>query len=140
MSKVKDIIKNNYGDFIRIGSALGVAGSASRWYNGIKDHVLNEVIKDIGNGLTDSIDIPFGLYGLGETINVCKDIDKDIKNEERATILEWTGRSLRLCPLFAPYLAYISDGDFFKSILAPATACIAGYGFEYVGKMFRKEK
>ena len=130
---------NHAGDFVRIGSGLAVAGEAVRFYNGVKDHVLGEIVDHIGHDLTGSIDIPLGAYGVGEGVNFYRDFRNDRQSGYRQNVLEWVGRGLRIAPAAAPILAMATDGDFMKSVLAPAVACIAGYGVQEIGKLIRRK-
>ncbi|MEM7816244.1 MAG: hypothetical protein QXN71_03935 [Candidatus Aenigmatarchaeota archaeon] len=98
----------------------------------MKGYVLNEVIDNIGKGLTNSIDEMFGLYGIGEGINVYKQFREDRKSENKPDFMDYSGRFARMAPLAAPFISYATGGDFFKSIMIPAAVCIGVYGIEYL--------
>jgi hypothetical protein len=134
----KKLLKENAGNLVRVGSATGVVGSALNWYNGVKDYALNEVIDNLGKGLTDSIDKAFALYGIGEGINTYNQFKADKEKKERPNLLEYTGRFARMAPIAAPFISLATDGDFFKSVILPAAVCIGGYGTEYVGRLFKR--
>ncbi|MFH1978252.1 MAG: hypothetical protein ABIJ92_02920 [Candidatus Aenigmatarchaeota archaeon] len=127
----------NTGNLVRVGGALGVTVSAIEWYHGVRDHVLYEVIGDIGRDLTASIDDMFAIYGAGEVLNTVRQY-REVGDDPN--FLEHTGRIARLAPIAAPFLSSATDGDFFTGILLPAGICIAGHGLEYAGNLFRSDE
>lgn len=138
----KRIGKNfiNVGHLTRVGSALGTGAAAADWYIGIKDYVLNKVIDELGSGLTNAIDEVFCAYGIGEGVTVAGQFLEEKENDIKPHPLEYLGRIERLAPIATPIISQATDGDFVKSVLVPAGVCIVGWGTEYVGRLFNKER
>ncbi|MBI4176300.1 MAG: hypothetical protein HY518_03780 [Candidatus Aenigmarchaeota archaeon] len=115
----------------RVVGASVVAGAGIKFWYDVKDHVLNEVIDKIGAGLTDSIQWGCSFYGVGEATNAVCEAWKDRKQGHRADVFDYASRVGRSAPIAAPFISLATDGDFGLSILAPAAACIAGWGIKY---------
>lgn len=128
-------LKEYSGDFLRIGSALGIVGEATNWYYNVRGEVLNEVIDNIGRDLTSTIDETFGVYGFGEALNTYK----DFRNGEPKNLLEYSGKIAKVAPLSSPFLSMATNGDFFSSILIPAGICISGWASDSFGEYLRKK-
>lgn len=120
------------------------------WYAGVKDYVLNEVISDIGKGLTYAIQYPLCAYGVGEAINTYKDYRNSRKGSEsipkyigrlaRESPFELAGTIMTLAPIASPIISSATGNDFFKSILIPACVCIAGHTIRYLGRAIKNKE
>ena len=131
---MKEIISMiNFGNLLRVISALGMVVCALVWYNRVKDRVLGNIIKDLGKKLTFFVFIPFCLYGIGEIIVVLGQASK----EASPNFILHVGRLMRMLPALAPLVVRLTKGNFFWSILTPAGLCIFGWGFEYIGKILK---
>lgn len=120
---------------MRAGGALAAVGTAVGWFNEVKDSVLNEVIANLGRDLTTYVEWPLAVYGLGEAVNAYK----EFKQKAVKGVADYIGCALRSAPLVSPAIAACTDGDFLWSVLAPAAACVTGYGVEYVRRLFKKD-
>lgn len=143
-------LKQKAGDLMRCGAGLGVVGTAMKWYNGVKDYVLNEVIHNIGMDLTRAIQYPFCAYGIGEAINAYQEYRNRREESEtfpqymrrlvREAPLEVAGTIMTLAPVASPIISSATGNDFFKSILIPAGVCVAGHTIKYLCRGINNRK
>jgi hypothetical protein len=130
----KERLKKYAGDFVRVGGALGVVGSAAKTYEEIAPLPIETVADYMNNVMSEPISAWFSIYGLGEGINAYK----EFKARKDLTFPEYVGKAMKIAPLLSFPIAYATDGDFFKSVLLPAAICVVGYGLEYIGKAIKK--
>jgi len=132
---------------VKIGHGIRVLGAFATLVQGMRtgqelyrdfsNEVLSKALPEMGRRGTEAVDGFFGLYGFGELVAVVQDYARERKEDYRANIVNHTGRVLRVAPMLAPVISDLTDGDFFKSVVAPAAACIVGWGLEY-GSSLRK--
>jgi hypothetical protein len=126
LKKYMGNFEENGGNLLRFGAAAGVIACSVPFAQEYAEVLRTLPWKE----LTEWVSYPFALYGLGEAWN----------SEGDSTSSKFIEASLKSSPGFSPFIANNTNSDFVYSILVPAAACIAGYGIEYIDKIFRKEK
>jgi len=128
-------LKENTGNLIRGAGALGLIGVAGKFAKKYTDELMSLPWQE----LTKGISWPFAAYGIGECVGAYNDYKQDKENGIKRNYLEHAGRILRMAPILSPAIAYATDGDLVKSIVAPAGVVILGYITDWFGKSVEKE-
>ena len=134
----------NVGDLIRGVSALAVIIGLVGWYLVVKDYIFWETVGDLSVSLTAAIALPLGLYGFGEGYNFVYKLLKCekkhggwmnyIKIEMKKYFVDIWSEVLKAATIYTPLIAYLTNNDFFISILIPSAISITGHTIGYLNR------